>query len=293
VQHGTQCRSSVNIREGIRKLHEGVIGRVYMARAIAYKVKSGGKNQFGPVPPGMNWDLWLGPAPQKPYNQLAVGRWRFLKDYGSGQTGDQGVHELDILRWGLGINTHPSQVQAMGAINLVHTTSDEDTFTNLIFACRFEGHDVLVTFETRDGFTNDEAGMGITYPFVDHQNVVGVIFFGADGYMIIPDYSSYYTFLGLRRERGPSASLQGEPMMDLPHFQNWIAAVRNRRREDLNAEIEQGHLSSTVCHLANIAATVGRTLRFDPQTERFVQDEEANRLVKPGYRDPYVVPDEV
>jgi hypothetical protein len=77
VQHGTQCRSSPNIREGIRKLHEGAIGRVYMARAMAYKLKAGGKNDFTDVPAGMNWDLWLGPAPQKPYNRLAITRWRF------------------------------------------------------------------------------------------------------------------------------------------------------------------------------------------------------------------------
>ncbi len=293
VQHGTQCRSSPNIREGIQKLRAGVIGQIYMARAIAYKVKAGGKNQFGPTPPELNWDLWLGPAPQKPYNQLAIYRWRFLKDYGSGQTGDQGVHELDILRWGLGIDTHPVKVQAMGAMNLFHPASDEDTFTNLTFSCQYGGGEVMVTFETRDGYTNDEAGMGITYPFVDHQNVVGVIFYGTEGYMIFPDYSSYHTFLGRKRERGPSAQQAGEPMMDTPHFANWISAVRSRKREDLFAEIEQGHLSSAICHLANISATVGRTLTFDPQTERFVGDDEANQLVKPPYRAPYVVPETV
>ena len=295
VQHGTQCRSSPNIREGIQKLHEGAIGRVYMARAMAYKLRAGGKNAIGPVPPGMDWDLWLGPAPQKPYNRLAITRWRFLKDYGSGQTGDQGVHELDILRWGLGIDTHPTTVQAIGNVNLFHPTSDEDTFTNLNFACRYtqpEG-DVLVSFETRDGFTNAEGGMGIEYPFVDHRNVVGVIFYGTEGYMIFPDYSSYHTFLGPKRELGPSASVEGQPMMDLDHFQNWIAAVRSRRREDLYAEIAEGHLSSSICHLANLAATLGRTVNFDPQTERSIDDDEANCLVKPPYRAPYVVPEEV
>ncbi len=293
VQLGTQCRSSPNIRQGIEKLHEGVIGRVYMARAIAYKLKAGGKNELLPTPAELDWDLWLGPAPKKPYNRLAIYRWRFLKDYGSGQTGDQGVHELDILRWGLGVSTHPSQAQALGAVNLFHPASDEDTFTNLTFACRYEKRDLLVTFETRDGFTNEEAGMGTKYPFVDHRNVVGVIFFGTEGYMIIPDYSSYYTFLGPKRVPGPSAQLEGQPMMDVPHFENWIRAIRSRRSSDLNAEIAEGHLSTCMCHLANIAATVGRTLRFDPQTERFLDDDEANQLVKPPYRKPYVVPDEV
>jgi predicted dehydrogenase len=293
VQHGTQSRSSPNIREGIRRLHEGVIGRVYMARAIAYKLRAGGKNDFRPVPPGLDWDLWLGPAPKKPFNGLAIGRWRFLKDYGSGQTGDQGVHELDILRWGLGIATHPCVVQALGAVNLHHPSSDEDTPTNLTFACKYADHDVLVSFETRDGFTNSEAGMGTKYPFVDQQNVVGVLFFGTEGYMIFPDYSSYYTFLGRKRTPGPTASVAGAPMMDVDHFANWITAIRSRAAAKLHADIAVGHVSSTICHLANIAFWTGRTLEFDAASERFREDDEANQMLTRVYRPPYVVPEVV
>ncbi len=291
VQHGTQCRSSPNIRQGIQKLKEGVIGRVYLARGVAFKRRAGGRNQIGPVPAGMNWDRWLGPAPQAPYNRLAVYRWRFLREYGNGEIGDQGVHQLDIIRWGLGIDTHPDKAQSMGG-NFVHK-DDEDTPTNQVFACQYTGRDVMVQFETRNWYTNDEAGMGIKYPFVDHQNVVGVIFLGTEGYLIIPDYSSYYTFLGAKRTPGPSASVQGEPMMDLDQFQNWIAAVRSRRPGDLFAEIEEGHLSSTMAHLANIAYRTGRTLNFDPKTERFQADDEANRLLTRPYRQPYVVPENV
>lgn len=291
VQHGTQCRSSPNIRQGIQKLKEGVIGRVYLARGVAFKRRAGGRNQIGPVPAGMNWDRWLGPAPEAPYNRLAVYRWRFLKEYGNGEIGDQGVHQLDIIRWGLGIDTHPDKVQAMGG-SFVHK-DDEDTPTNLVFACQYSGRDAMVQFETRNWYTNDEAGMGIKYPFVDHQNVVGVIFLGTEGYLIIPDYSSYYTFLGPKRTPGPSATVAGEPMMDLDQFQNWIAAVRSRKPGDLYAEIEEGHLSSTMAHLANIAYRTGRTLAFDPKTERFPTDDEANRLLTRPYRRPYVVPENV
>lgn len=293
VQHGTQCRSSAGIRDGIEKLQQGAIGRVYMARAIAYKLKAGGKNNFGPVPEQLDWDLWQGPAPQRPYNQLAINRWRFLREYGSGQTGDQGVHELDIVRWGLGIDAHPNAAQAMGAINLFHPSSDENTPTDLNFTCRYDDHDVLVTFETRDGFTNPEAGMGTKYPFVDHRNVVGVIFFGTEGYMIFPNYTDYYTFLGPDREPGPSNTVEGQPMMNKDHFANWIKAVRSRKPEALNAEIEQGHLSSTICHLANIAFYTGHTLTFDPATERFSDDPDANSLANPPHRAPYVLPDQL
>ena len=243
VQHGTQCRTSPKIREGIEKLKAGAIGQIYMARGIAYKVRAGGRRKPEPVPKGMNWDLWVGPAPMEPYNKLAIGRWRFLKDYGNGEIGDQGVHQLDIIRWGLGLETHPSKVQSMGG-RLSHPDDDEDTPGNQVFACQFAGQNLLVTFETRDWYTNSEAGMGTEYPFVDHRNVVGVIFFGSLGYMIFPDYSSYYTFLGPKRKRGPSGSVEGNPMMDLDQFQNWIAAVRSRDPSGLTADIEQGYRSA-------------------------------------------------
>lgn len=291
VQHGTQCRSSPKIREAIQKLKEGVIGRIYMARGIAFKIRAGGRNDIGPTPPGMNWDFWLGPAPLAPYNKLAVYRWRFLKEYGNGEIGDQGVHQLDIMRWGLGLDVHPNRVQSMGG-NLVHK-DDEDTPSNQVFACQYEGRDLLVQFETREWYTNSEAGMGVEYPFVDHRNVVGVIFFGMDGYLIIPDYSSYYVFLGPNRKPGPSSSVAGNPMMDLDHVANWIAAVRSRKPGDLYAEIEEGHLSSTLCHLANVAYRTGRTLTFDPKAERFSGDEAANALLTRPYRAPYVVPSQV
>jgi predicted dehydrogenase len=292
VQHGTQCRASPKIREGIEKLQAGVIGRVYMARGIAFKVRAGGRKTPQPVPPGMHWDLWLGPAQEEPYNQLCIGRWRFLKNYGNGEIGDQGVHQLDIIRWGLGLETHPSRVQSMGG-RLAHPDDDEDTPGNQVFACQYAGKNLLVQFETRDWYTDSEAGMGVEYPFVDHHNVVGVIFFGSDGYMIIPDYSSYYTFLGAKRTPGPSGSVPGNPMMDTDQFRNWIAAVRSRRSGDLMAEIAEGHLSASMAHLANIAYATGRTLEFDAQTERFAGDEEANRLLTRPYRSPYVVPQQV
>ncbi len=292
VQAGTQCRSSPNIREGIRKLHEGIIGRVYMARGIAYKYRAGGKNEFGPVPPNLDWNYWQGPASEKPYNRLAIYRWRFLKHYGSGEIGDQGVHQLDIIRWGLKMDTHPNWAQAMGG-KLFRPTSEVTTPGNLAFACQWEEPETQVMFETRDGFTNPEAGMGTQYPFVDHRNVVGVIFLGTEGYMIIPDYSSYHTFLGRKRELGPTASTTGAPMMDLDHFQNWIGAVRGRKPSDLFAEIEEGHKSATLAHLANAAYRTRQTLQFDPQAERFLNSAEANKLLTRDYRAPFVVPDEV
>jgi predicted dehydrogenase len=291
VQHGTQCRSSEKIHEGMQKLKAGVIGRIYMARGISFKIRAGGRNQFGPAPKGLHWDLWLGPAPETPFNQLAFHRWQSLKAYGSGEIGTQGVHQLDMIRWGLGLDAHPTKVQSMGG-NFVHA-DDTDTPSHQLFACEYEGRRLLVQFETRQWYSNSEAGMGIEYPFVDHRNAVGVIFFGTEGYMMIPDYSSYHVFLGKNRTPGPSASLPGNPMMDTGHFRNWIAAMRSRKPGDLRADIEEGHRSTALVHLANVAYRTGRTLSFDPQTERFLNDPEADKLLTRPYRPPYVVPDEV
>ena len=292
VQHGTQCRSSENIREGMQKLREGVIGTVYMARAVIYKIRGPiGRLKTEPTPKGLNWDAWLGPAPQQPYCSTRRRGWHYLWDFGNGQLGNQGVHQMDLIRWGLGLDTHPTRIQSMGG-RYTHD-DDQQTPDTQICAYEFGGRDVLVEVEVRNGYTNTEAGMGEQYPFVDHHSVVGVIFLGRDGYALFPDYSSYYTFLGKDRKRGPSKAIQGEPMMDTEHFRNWIGAVRSRQTSQLAAEIEQGHLSSALCHLANIAQRTRRTVCFDAKTERFPGDDEANRLLSRSYRPPYVVPEKI
>jgi hypothetical protein len=156
----------------------------------------------------------------------------------------------------------------------------------------WEGRDISVTFETRSGLTNTEAGMGAEYPFLDQRNVVGVIFIGTGGFMILPDYSSYHTFLGPKREPGPKAVGAGD-IADLPHVANFIAAVRSRKPSDLTAGARELHLSSALPHLANIAYRTGRMIRFDPGTERCLGDEEANALLGRSYRTPYTLPERV
>ena len=120
---------------------------------------------------------------------------------------------------------------------------------------------------------------------------------GKKGYMIFPSYTSFHTFLGPKREPGPSAVLEkGEGnwhMVDHIHHPNWIEAIRKRDRNVLTADIEEGHLSTTAPILGSISHLTGRTLKFDPKTERFVNDDEADRLLSKEYRKPYVVPDQV
>ncbi len=293
VQHGTQCRSSPNIREAIQKLKEGVIGELYMARGIAFKTRAPiGTHQEEPVPPGVHYDLWIGPAQVKPFTRLRFhNRFHWLWDYGNGEIGNQGVHEMDVIRWGLGLDTHPTTIQSMGG-KYVHK-DDQETPNNQVASFQWEGRKLLVTFEVRHWITNHEAGMGDVWPFVDGRNTVGVIFFGSEGYMVIPDYSSYHTFLGAARKPGPKAAGGVDRMADLPHFVNFIQAMRSRKHTDLTADVQEGHLSSAMCHLANIAYRTNRTLRFDPKAERFVNDPEADRLLTRDYRPPFVVPEKV
>ena len=293
VQHGTQARSSANIREAVQQLHDGVIGKIYMARAIAFKYRAGGKNQFGPVPKGVDWDLWQGPAQEKPFNQLAFSpRWRFVKEYGNGQIGAQGVHQLDMIRWGLGLDKHPTMIQAMGG-KYSRPTCDETMPTELVVNYRFDDPDVMVTFESRTGYANPEAGMGTTYPWINFRDLVGVIFLGADGYMIIPDFSSYHTFLGRKHEPGPSRAATTPTLMDDGHMENWIDAIRSRDPARLNSDIAEGHLSSSLCYLGNIAWETERTLKFDPETEQFLGDDEASALLTRDYRAPFTLPKEL
>jgi predicted dehydrogenase len=292
VQHGTQNRSSPNIREAINQLAEGVIGDVYMARGISYKLRGHLGNDVTSLPPaGLDWDAWVGPAPEQPFSNFRHRRWHWLWDFGNGDLGNQGVHQLDLIRWAMGLDGHPTKVQSMGG-NLVF---DDDAQTPKIqtAAWQWAGRKILVTFEVRNWYTNSEAGFRDEYPFVQEQFPVGTIFFGTEGYMILPDYSSYYTFLGPKREPGTSAAEEGHPIKNLEHFQNWIAAVRSRKPEDLNAEITEGHYSAALCHLANVAYRTGRTLEFDPEAEQFVDDEEANQLLTRPPREPYAVPEEV
>ncbi len=310
VQHGTQNRSSPNIVEAIEQLKKGVIGRVYMARGIAYKKRRGFRQiREAPVPKGLDWDMWQGPAPYRPYARERHRGWHLLFDYGNGDIGNQGVHELDIIRWGLGLDEHPVKIASMGGVWVDRGAQQYPQIQAVMY--EWKDRDVLVTFETRSGYTNPEAGMGKEYIFLDKRNAVGVIFLGTDGYMILPDYSSYYTFLGKKAEPGPKAEAGGMVrrlavprtmgpsavgagnIANLPHFRSFIKAVRSRKESDLRAGPEDLHYSSALPHLANIAWRTGRMVHFDSKAEKCIGDEEANRLLTRDYRAPYVVPEKV
>lgn len=303
VQVGTQNRSSPNVVDGMRKLHDGVIGDLYMARGMAYKMRGNlGKHNPRPVPEGLDWDAWVGPAQMVEFSSFQHRRWYWIENFASGDVANQTVHDIDKIRWGLGLKEHPVTVMSLGDRFPPGDEDDADTPNTQSFMCEWAGRKVLVTFEFRHWYTNSEAGMRDEYPFVAPNQVVGEIFFGSEGYMIFPDYSSYYTFLGPKNEPGPFKTNRREdpdaPLVDwrtesIPHFRNWLEAMRSRNHEHLTADVEEGHRSNTVCHLAKISCKLRRSVHFDPETERFINDPEADKHLKRDYREPYVIPEVV
>jgi predicted dehydrogenase len=278
-QHGTQGRSSPAIREAIAKLHAGVIGKVYLAKGLCYKWRPsiGKVDGLQPVPPGIDYDLWLGPAEKKPLTRKRLHYdWHWFWDYGNGDIGNQGVHEMDMARWGLDVGL-PRRVTSMGGHFLFD--DNQETPNTQIAVFEFPEPGKLLQFEVRPWITNHEGGFG-----AGADNEVGAIFFGSEGYMTVK-YFGYQTFLGKKREPGPSGSGAGN------EFATFIEGVRTRKREQLGVEIEDGHLSSALCHLANLSYRLGRTLEFDPSREQFPGDDKANQLLTRQYRPPFVVPD--
>lgn len=277
-QHGTQGRSSEAIREGIRKVHEGAIGDVYMARGICFKWRPTiGHTPDEPVPAGVDYDLWLGPAPKRPFSKNRFHyNWHWHWDYGNGDMGNQGVHEMDMARWGLGVGM-PSRIHAGGG----HYMFDDDQETPNTLVCIYEYPEQkkMLVFETRHWITNQE-GFG-TSP---SSNAVGVTFYGSEGYMQVY-YFGYKTFLGKNREAGPGREEKSN------EYERFIAGVRSRNPEDLGVEIEDGLKSAALCHLGNISYRLGRTVNFDPAKETFPGDAEANAMLSREYRKPYVVPE--
>jgi predicted dehydrogenase len=295
VQHGTQCRSSPEILEAISRLREGVIGEVYMARGTGHKYRPG----IGPVKPEqppatLDYDMWRGPAPMKPYSKNQVHyNWHWFWDTGNGDMGNLGVHALDLARMALDLPDYPEKVQSMGGSYIFGGAKETPNVQNAAF--QFRGRKVMLEYSVRNGYTNTEAGVGEAIPMTlsDPRDGYGLVVFGSEGYMVIPDYSSYRTYLGRNRKPGPSRIGQGPPESNEPHLQNFLNAMRSRRTEDLTADVEVGRRSAALCHLANIAYRVRETLTVDPATGRILGNAAAAALSRRAFRPPYVVPDTV
>ena len=276
VQTGTQSRSVPALQQAMKFMHDGGIGKIYMAKGLCYKRrKSIGNTPDGPAPEGVDYNLWLGPAPERPYSRNRFHyNWHCLGDYGTTDMGNQGIHQMDIARWGLNKHELPTKIHGAGE-KFVYDDDQETPNTQI---STFEYDDALLVFEVRGLLTNDEKGV-----------TVGNIFYGSDGYLTI-GRDGWKSYLGEKGEPGPSESEKDEGPS---HFQNFADAVKKRDRSVLNADILEGHLSSALCHLGNISYRTGRKLTFDPSWENFPGDDEANAYLTRRYRKPFVVPENV
>jgi len=287
VQNGVNARSSVGVREAVQKLNEGIIGDVYMARGLCYKWRDTiGRTPVEPVPTGVHYDLWLGPAPKREFTKNRFHyNWHWFWDYGNGDFGNQGIHEVDICRWGLGVR-YPSKITAIGG----HFMFDDDQETPNTLTASYEfnegGRKRMMVFEVRHWMSNHEAGIGEGGRRKD-SNSIGNLFYGSKGYMAIDGYNTYKTWLGKDQELGPANSAPGN------NWENFIGALRSGKRSDLNHEIQEGADSATLMHLANISYRLGRTLNFDSQKLEITGDPEANKMFTRNYRAPFTVPAKV
>ena len=308
VQHGTNNRSAGAVIEGVEKMREGLIGDVYLARGLCFNHRNTiGRATEEPVPAGVNYDLWTGPSPLHPFTRNRFHyNWHWFWDTGNGDIGNQGIHQMDVARWGLGVR-FPNKVSAVGG----HFMFDDDQETPNTLNAAFEFNQPgskpkILEFEVRHWTTNEEAGIGSLgfgeaipgFLGPPRKNAsgdrrgrasgsVGNIFYGSKGYMAMSNegFPSYRTWLGEEQEPGPRGSREGN------NWENFIQCVRSRKKEEQNAPIEEGYISCALVHLANTSYRLGRTLKFDPETERVIGDDEANKLLGGTYRAPYVIPD--
>lgn len=275
IQHGVQLRSSVAMQEAIQHLRDGLIGNVYMARGVVYKWRPDIGNQGNSAAPdGLDWNIWQGPAQAKPFSKNYVHyNWHWFWDYGNGDIGNQGVHETDLCMWGLNVGL-PEVITSSGGKFLWNDCKETPELLTTTYL--YPKEKKVIEFEVRPWMTNREDGVE-----------VGNFFYGDKGYMVINGYSNYKTFLGKEREPGPSKNEGGD------HYANFIKAVRARDTKLQNGPVETAHLSSGIAHLGNISYRLGRSLKFDPAHEKFINDKEANAMLTRQYRAPFTIPDKV
>ncbi len=285
VQVGMQSRSSPQKRKAIQMLKDGLIGELYMAKGLCFKRrKSIGHTPRIPVPAGIDWNMFLGPAPMQPFSKNRYKyNWHWFWDTGNGDIGNQGVHQIDVCRWGLGL-AMPKWAFASGAKYIYH--DDQETPNTLLATLGYDRKREIV-FEVRGLLTGPEAGLPVS-----EGNTVGNIFFGSDGWLWMgsEDGGGFRVYKGEKQEQvlneGP---LPGTPSTVL-HMRNLLEACRSRKLADLHAPIEEGAISAALCHLANISYRVDSSkLAWDGAGQKFVNNPAADKLLTRQYRKPFVV----
>jgi predicted dehydrogenase len=271
-QTGTQSRSTRGMREAMAFLHSGKLGAVKLGKGFCYKLRGsiGKVKGAQEVPETVNYDLWCGPAPKKPLMRKQLHYdWHWIWDYGNGDLGNQGIHEMDKARWGLGKNELATATRSVGG-RFGYVDDGETANTQI---CVFDFGDCELIFEVR-GWASDSPYPGKLSPKRGKkpQNFVGNVFYGSEGFLVCPSYSG-----------GVAYSNDGEVLKRFDgggdHFANFVQAVRSRKVEDLNADILEGHLSSALCHLGNISYRLGTLQPFSKKADPFGSDKAAAKAM--------------
>jgi predicted dehydrogenase len=319
VQIGSQHRSTPFKMRALAAMQQGLIGKIYMSKGLCFKRRvSIGHAENTPTPPGVNWDLFLGPAPMRPFNELRFKyNWHWFWDTGNGDIGNQGVHEIGIARWGLTDPEWPKTAYAVGGKYAY--TDDQETPNTLLSTFNYGDRELI--FEVRGLLTGGEgipvrraAGRGgrgavptaappdapaptTVGPANNPLNVqVGNLFYGTEGWAAMSD-TGFQAFKGEssemvaeeRPERGQAAQAGVPTDATSLHMQNFLQACRSRNEKDLHDPLSNAFLSASLCHLANISYRVGRKLTIEAGP-KFAGDSEATKmLTREVYRKPYVV----
>lgn len=272
VQLGTQSRSRPSTQRGVDYVRSGKIGKVLAAKAWDVQMRDNiGHAADGAVPKGVDYDTWTGPAPMLAFNENRFHyKWHWHWHFGTGDIGNDGVHQLDIARWAMGVNA-PVQVSGMGR----KVYFDDDQQTPDTANINFDYGDKLITFEMR-----------IWNPYGLEEVDNGVAVYGDEGMVHIGRWNRRWGFKVF--DRSHKMVLHDDANENDTHARNFIDSVKSRQAP--NAEIEIGHTSSLHCHLANIVARTGRNIKFDPKTEKIADDAEAAKLLSREYRNHWARP---
>lgn len=326
VQTGTQSRSSLTgIKAAVEFVQKGNLGKILVARGICYKRRDSIGKVDGPqpIPPSIDYDLWCGPALKLPLMRKRLHYdWHWVWNTGNGDLGNQGIHEMDVARWFLGVNELSPRVLSVGG--RLGYIDDGETPNTLVVLHDYPKAPLI--FEVRGlpekkGSKNMDSYKGAQ---------IGIVIECENGHVTVPSYSSAIAY-----DKDGKIIKEFKGAED--HYQNWIKAVRSRKVEDLNADILEGHLSSALCHTGNISyllgkkanpdeireavksdaplaeafgrmaehlaangvditkdkVTLGIPLKMDPKTEKFIDNDSANALLTRNYRAPFIVPEKV
>jgi predicted dehydrogenase len=279
-QVGTQCRSNPAIQNAVKFMADGGIGQVNFARGLCYKRrKSIGALGDYPIPSEADFNLWSGPAP---YTSPKLTRpnmhydWHWQRLYGNGDSGNQGPHQTDIARWGLGLNRHPNSVIAYGGRLGYQAERNDPNYVDAgdtpnAEVAVYDYGDKCIVFETRGLSVDESADIEINTLFGSTKgNKIGVIFYGTEGCLVQREYTHCVAY-----------DLKGQVIKEFKgggnHYDNFVQAVRSRNSETLNSDAFQGHLSAALAHLANISYYLGENNKVSVKEAQGVLEKVASR----------------